>query len=294
LAVVDEQHRFGVLQRGLLRAKGSTPDMLVMTATPIPRSLALAAWGDLDVSTIDELPPGRTPIATEVLPTKKRREIYKRLREELEAGGRAYVVFPVIEEGSVASVLEMGERVREYLSDYPSAVLHGRMPAAERERTMAAFAAGEVRVLISTTVIEVGVDVPEATWMVIESAERFGLAQLHQLRGRVGRGPRPSRCIALHGKLTESGERRLKAFEETTDGFRIAEEDLAIRGPGELLGLRQAGLPGFRIARLPDDLEWLKKARDDAKELLPRLGELELLRQSVQPKGSGEVGGSGL
>jgi len=274
LAVVDEQHRFGVLQRGLLRAKGeTTPDMLVMTATPIPRSLALAAWGDLDVSTIDELPPGRTPIATEVLSVKKRREVYKRLREELKAGGRAYVVFPVIEEG----VEEMGERVREYLSDFPSAVLHGRMPAAERERTMAAFAAGEVRVLVSTTVIEVGVDVPEATWMVIESAERFGLAQLHQLRGRVGRGPRPSRCIALHGKLTESGERRLEAFEKTTDGFRIAEEDLAIRGPGELLGLRQAGLPGFRIARLPEDLEWLEKARDDARELLPRLGELELL-----------------
>jgi len=290
LAVVDEQHRFGVLQRGLLRSKGKTPDMLVMTATPIPRSLALAAWGDLDVSTIDELPPGRTPIATEVLPIKKRREVYKRLREELNAGGRAYVVFPTIEEGS-ASVAELGEKVREYLSDIPSAVLHGRMPAAERERTMAAFAAGEVRVLISTTVIEVGMDVPEATWMVIESAERFGLAQLHQLRGRVGRGARPSRCLALHGKLTESGERRLKAFEETTDGFRIAEEDLAIRGPGELLGLRQAGLPGFRIARLPDDLEWLEKARDDARDLLPRLGELDLLRQSVQPKGSGEVGG---
>ena len=291
LAVVDEQHRFGVLQRGLLRDKGGAggqaPDLLVMTATPIPRSLALAAWGDLDVSTIDELPPGRTPIATEVLPVKKRREVYKRLREELEAGGRAYVVFPLIEEG----VEEMGERVREYLSDVPSAVLHGRMPAAERARAMAAFAAGEVRVLISTTVIEVGVDVPEATWMVIESAERFGLAQLHQLRGRVGRGPRPSRCIALHGKLTESGERRLKAFEETTDGFRIAEEDLAIRGPGELLGLRQAGLPGFRVARLPDDLEWLEKARDDARELLARPGELEMLRQRMEPKQRGEAGG---
>jgi ATP-dependent DNA helicase RecG len=280
LAVVDEQHRFGVLQRGLLRAKGDAPDMLVMTATPIPRSLALAAWGDLDVSTIDELPPGRTPIATEVLPQKKRREVYQRLREELKAGGRAYVAFPVIEEG----VEEMGERVREYLSDFPSAVLHGRMPPAERERTMAAFAAGDLRVLVATTVIEVGVDVPEATWMVIESAERFGLAQLHQLRGRVGRGTRPSRCIALHGKLTEAGERRLKAFAGTTDGFRIAEEDLAIRGPGELLGLRQAGLPGFRIARLPDDLEWLKIARDDARDLLPRLGELEL------PGGPGKMG----
>ena len=280
LAVVDEQHRFGVAQRGRLRAKGETPDMLVMTATPIPRSLALAAWGDLDVSTIDELPPGRTPIATEVLPVKKRREVYKRLREELKAGGRAYVVFPVIEEG----VEEMGERVREYLSDFPSAVLHGRMPPPERERTMTAFAAGEVRILVSTTVIEVGVDVPEATWMVIESAERFGLAQLHQLRGRVGRGSRPSRCIALHGKLSESGERRLKAFEETTDGFRIAEEDLAIRGPGELLGLRQAGLPGFRVARLPEDLEWLKIARDDARELLGRFPELATLRQSVESR----------
>jgi len=289
LAVVDEQHRFGVLQRGRLRAKGSiegkAPDLLVMTATPIPRSLALAAWGELDVSTIDELPPGRTPISTEVLPVKKRREVYKRLREELKGGGRAYVVFPVIEGSDAASVEEMGERVREFLSDIPSAVLHGRIPAAERERTMAAFAAGEVRVLIATTVIEVGVDVPEATWMIVESAERFGLAQLHQLRGRVGRGTRPSRCIALHGRLTEAGERRLQAFEETTDGFRIAEDDLAIRGPGELLGLRQAGLPGFRVARLPDDLEWLEKARDDARELLSRLGELEPLRHRVEPKG---------
>lgn len=295
LAVVDEQHRFGVLQRGSLRAKGQAPDMLVMTATPIPRSLALAAWGDLDVSTIDELPPGRTPVATEVHPVRKRREVYRRLREELESGGRAYVVFPLIEgsdQVSAASVAEMGETVRELLAGFPCAVLHGRMPAADREATLRAFAAGEVRVLISTTVIEVGMDVPEATWMVIESAERFGLAQLHQLRGRVGRGPRPSRCIALHGKLTEAGERRLEVFASTTDGFRIAEEDLAIRGPGELLGLRQAGLPGFRVARLPDDLEWLEEARDDARGLLPRLGELEILRRRVAPRGGGEVAGT--
>ena len=275
LAVVDEQHRFGVLQRDRLRSKGpnegQAPDMLVMTATPIPRSLALVAWGDQEVSVIDELPPGRTPIQTEVAPVKERRRVYRELREDLKAGARAYVVFPMIEEGAAASVEEMGEKLREYLSDVPSAVLHGRMPAAEREEVMRAFAAGEVRVLVSTTVIEVGVDVPEATWMVVESAERFGLAQLHQLRGRVGRGDRPSRCVAIHGKLTEAGERRLEVFAATTDGFRIAEEDLAIRGPGELLGLRQAGLPGFRLARLPEDLDLLVQARDDARDLLPRL-----------------------
>jgi ATP-dependent DNA helicase RecG len=294
LAVVDEQHRFGVLQRGRLRAKGELPDMLVMTATPIPRSLALAAWGDLDVSTIDELPPGRTPVETRVLPARERRKVYRELRQELAAGGRAYVVFPLIEgseqlsAASPASITEMGEKVRQLLADVPSAVLYGRMPAAERERTLRAFAAGEVRVLLSTTVIEVGIDVPEATWMVVESAERFGLAQLHQLRGRVGRGPRPSRCIALHGKLGEAGERRLRVFASTTDGFRLAEEDLAIRGPGELLGLRQAGLPGFRVARLPDDLELLMQARDDARELLAGLrgGELDELRRRVTPIGA--------
>ncbi len=268
LAVVDEQHRFGVLQRDRLRSKGSIPDMLVMTATPIPRSLALAAWGDQEVSVIDELPPGRTPIETEVVAVKERRRVYRELREALKDGARAYVVFPMIEEGAAASVEEMGEKLREYFSEIPSAVLHGRMPAPEREEVMRAFAAGEVRVLLSTTVIEVGVDVAEATWMVIESAERFGLAQLHQLRGRVGRGDRASRCVAIHGKLTEAGERRLEVFRETTDGFRIAEEDLAIRGPGELLGLRQAGLPGFRLARLPEDLDLLIQARDDARNFL--------------------------
>ncbi len=273
LAVVDEQHRFGVLQRDRLRSKGQNqgqlPDMLVMTATPIPRSLALAAWGDQEVSVIDELPPGRTPVETRVVPVKERRKVYRELRQDLEAGARAYVVFPVIEEsGAAASVEEMGEKLREFLSGIPSAVLHGRMPAPEREEVMRAFAAGEIRVLVSTTVIEVGVDVPEATWMIVESAERFGLAQLHQLRGRVGRGPRVSRCIAIHGKLTEAGARRLEVFASTTDGFRIAEEDLAIRGPGELLGLRQAGLPGFRLARLPEDLDLLLQAREDAKDFL--------------------------
>jgi ATP-dependent DNA helicase RecG len=276
LAVVDEQHRFGVLQRDRLRSKGQhqgqAPDMLVMTATPIPRSLALAAWGDQEVSVIDELPPGRTPVETRVVPVKERRKVYRELRQDLEGEARAYVVFPVIDESeSAASVEEMGEKLRDFLAGIPSAVLHGRMPAPEREEVMRAFAAGEIRVLVSTTVIEVGVDVPEATWMIVESAERFGLAQLHQLRGRVGRGPRASRCVAIHGKLTEAGARRLEVFASTTDGFRIAEEDLAIRGPGELLGLRQAGLPGFRLARLPEDLDLLLQARHDldgAKDLL--------------------------
>jgi ATP-dependent DNA helicase RecG len=288
LAVVDEQHRFGVLQRRLLREKGDHPDMLVMTATPIPRSLALAAYGDLPVSILDEMPPGRAPVTTEVLPARKRREVYRRLREELERGGRAYVVFPLIEESDridAASLAAAGEEVRSFLEGFPSAVLHGRMPAEERDRIMRAFAAGDVRVLIATTVIEVGIDVPEATWMVIESAERFGLAQLHQLRGRVGRSDRPSRCIALHGRLSEAGSRRLEVFTSTTDGFRIAEEDLAIRGPGDLLGTRQAGLPSLRIARLPEDWEWLERARDDTRDLLPRMAEpgLERLWERMLP-----------
>jgi ATP-dependent DNA helicase RecG len=278
LAVIDEQHRFGVLQRGRLWGKGDHPDVLIMTATPIPRSLALALWGDLAVSTIAELPPGRSPVATELVPAKKRREVYRRLRAALEAGERAYVVFPLIEEServAAASVAAAGEKVRELLAGIPTAVLHGRTPPAERDRIMRAFAEGEVRALISTTIVEVGVDVPEATWMVIESAERFGLSQLHQLRGRVGRGERASLCLAVHGPLQEMAERRLRVFGETTDGFRIAEEDLAIRGPGDLLGLRQAGVPAFRVARLPDDVEWVARARDDAAELLARLGEAD-------------------
>jgi ATP-dependent DNA helicase RecG len=276
LAVVDEQHRFGVEQRQILTLKGDRPDLLLMTATPIPRSLTLAAYGDLSVSVLDELPPGRTPITTEVVPAGKRAEVYRRLRVALAAGERAYVVFPLIEgseEVAAEAVSELGERVRTYLAEFPSAVLHGRIPAEERERVMRAFACGEVRVLLATTVIEVGIDVPEATWMVIESAERFGLAQLHQLRGRVGRGPGASRCIALASRPSEEGRRRLEVFAGTADGFRIAEADLAIRGPGDLLGTRQAGLPSFRVADIRRDLVWLERARDDARELLSRLAE---------------------
>jgi len=287
LAVIDEQHRFGVAQRALLRQKGDRPDLLVMTATPIPRSLALTAYGDLPVSTLDELPPGRSPVKTEVVPVRRREEVYGRLREAVEAGARAYVVAPIIEESGrldAVSLAELEARVREALPGAPIAVLHGRVPAAERESTMRAFAAGKVQVLVATTVIEVGVDVPEATWMIIESAERFGLAQLHQLRGRVGRGAAPATCIALHGRLSEAARRRLEVFASTNDGFAIAEEDLALRGPGDLMGTRQAGVTALRAARLPEDWDWLVRARDDARELLGRLDKaaLKALGEAVE------------
>jgi ATP-dependent DNA helicase RecG len=295
LAVVDEQHRFGVRQRALLRGKGEQnggqPDLLVMTATPIPRTLALTAWGDLEVSTLDELPPGRTPVATQAYPAAKRKAVYRAVREELTAGGRVYIVVPLIEESgrtAAASLQEAEARVRTELPGVPYAVVHGRVPAAERERAMRAFATGTVQVLLATTVIEVGVDVPAATLMVIESAERFGLAQLHQLRGRVGRGPRPSRCFAVYGRRSAEAERRLEVFARTGDGFEIAEEDLKIRGPGDVLGTRQAGLPAFRSARLPEDWDLLEQARDDARDLLGRLGEAELapLREAADAFGS--------
>ncbi len=279
LAVIDEQHRFGVAQRRLLQAKGDSPDVLVMTATPIPRSLALAFYGDLDQSVLDELPPGRRPIVTEVMPVARRGETYRRLRAALAAGERAYVVVPLIEESEeieAASLEQVGARVREAMHGVASAVLHGRLPAAERDAIMQAFARGDLQLLVATTVIEVGVDVPEATWMVIESAERFGLAQLHQLRGRVGRGERPSHCVALHGRLSETAERRLEVFATARDGFEIAEADLQIRGPGDLLGTRQAGLPRLRVADLVAHREWLERARTDARQLQRRLGEPEL------------------
>jgi len=289
LAVVDEQHRFGVAQRRLLQAKGERPDLLVMTATPIPRSLTLALYGDLDLSVLDELPPGRSPIATEVVSAARRRGVYARLGADLAAGARAYVVFPLIEESEevdAGSVAELGALIRDQFPDVPSAALHGRLPAAEREAILRSFAAGTIRLLVATTVIEVGIDVPEASWMVIESAERFGLAQLHQLRGRVGRGSAPSRCVAIHGRLSEEGRRRLEVFAETADGFRIAEADLAIRGPGELLGNRQSGVPLFRVADLLADEEWLARAREDAHELLARWDDPELaaLRARIEAR----------
>jgi ATP-dependent DNA helicase RecG len=277
LAVIDEQHRFGVAQRERLRGKGadakSPPDLLMMTATPIPRSLALTAYGDLPISTLDELPPGRSPVATRVVSAGKRSEIYRRLRAAVAAGAQAYVVAPRIEEGALAasSLAEVEIRVREALEGFAVAAVHGRMPAADRERVLRAFASGEVRALVATTVIEVGLDVPAATWMVIESAERFGLAQLHQLRGRIGRGAGASTCVAIHGRLAAVARERLETFAALADGFEIAERDLLQRGPGDLLGTRQAGLPALKVARLPADWEWLVRARDDACELLGKL-----------------------
>lgn len=271
LAVVDEQHRFGVAQRQVLLEKGQRPDMLVMTATPIPRSLALTAYGDLSLSVVDELPPGRRAVNTRVVRQDRRDDVHQWLAEHLEKGGQAYVVFPSIDDSSqisCASISTQGEAVRRLLARWPSEVLHGRVETEERERIMESFGAGETRLLVATSIIEVGVDVPGATVMIIDSAERFGLAQLHQLRGRVGRGAERSYCVALHGQLTEEAERRLAVFGETTDGFRIAETDLEIRGPGDLLGTRQAGEPLFRVANIVADRLWLEKARSDARELL--------------------------
>jgi len=270
LAVVDEQHRFGVAQRHLLQRKGSRPDLLVMTATPIPRSLALTVYGDLSLSVIDELPPGRQPIETRVVTAAERGDLYRWLKEKLKAGLQAYVVFPLIEDSdrlSAASIDKLGEQLRDYLSGIESAVLHGRISAEERLAIMSRFRNGEIRVLIATTVIEVGIDVPNASVMLIENGERFGLSQLHQLRGRIGRGQQQSRCVVIHGSLSENARRRLEVFAETQDGFRIAEADLEIRGPGDLLGTRQSGAPLFRLADIIRDREWLERARRDAREL---------------------------
>jgi len=271
LAVVDEQHRFGVAQRRYLQRKGKQPDLLVMTATPIPRSLAMTVYGDLSLSVIDELPPGRLPVETSVVPARKRRNLYEWLRQELADGSQAYVVFPLIEDSDqliAESIATMGEELRRRLGGIESAILHGRIPVDERDEIMARFRQGDIRVLVATTVIEVGVDVPNASIMLIESGERFGLSQLHQLRGRVGRGRRQSTCVVVHGSLTADARRRLEVFSETNDGFRIAEADLQIRGPGDLLGTRQSGVPLFRVADIIRDREWLERARLDAEELI--------------------------
>jgi len=266
LAVVDEQHRFGVLQRDDLQRKGYDADVVVMTATPIPRTLALTAYGDLDVSVVDEKPPGRSPIRTVLRPASARRNVAELLRREIAAGRQAYVVYPLVEESEkledVKAATQMAEEWRRLLPEAQIGLLHGRMKSPEKEAAMAAFAAGSTQVLVSTTVIEVGVDVPNATVMVIEHAERFGLAQLHQLRGRVGRGAAASTCVLLgHGRLSEIARERLETMVRTEDGFVIAEKDLEIRGPGDFFGTRQSGMPTFRVSRLIRDRELLEAAR---------------------------------
>ncbi|MDH3685084.1 MAG: ATP-dependent DNA helicase RecG [Myxococcales bacterium] len=271
LTIVDEQHRFGVLQRAALTAKGAgglTPHGLVMTATPIPRTLALTLYGDLDLSVIDELPPGRSPIVTDVLRDGEGQRVLDLLRETIDRGGQAYVVYPLVEEterSDLRAATEQAARIQAALPDATVALVHGRLDATERAEVMRRFDQGETQVLVSTTVVEVGVDVPTATLMIVEHAERFGLAQLHQLRGRVGRGAGQGTCLLLARGSTADSEARLRAMLETQDGFRIADADLRIRGPGEFLGTRQHGkLPDLRIADLLRDARWVAEAREAA------------------------------
>jgi ATP-dependent DNA helicase RecG len=268
LAIVDEQHRFGVMQRLRLLEKGVRPDVLVMTATPIPRTLALTIYGDLDTSVIDELPPGRKPVVTRQVNQNRIGQVWRFVGEKIAAGQQAYVVYPVIEE-SETQAMKAATRMYEHLAkdlfrDIEVGLLHGRMKADEKEAVMERFQKGEVKILVSTTVIEVGVDVPQATVMVIEDAERFGLAQLHQLRGRVGRGAHQSYCLLVTGKLNDTARERIQSLVDSNDGFHIAEMDLKIRGPGEFFGTRQSGVPALRIADIVRDREWLEIARGEA------------------------------
>ncbi len=271
LAIVDEQHRFGVLQRfGLIR-KAQTPDVLVMTATPIPRTLALTLYGDLDFSVIDELPPNRSPIQTRLISESDRKQAFEFIRAKVQGGEQAYVVYPVIEEAArpdIRTAVRMFEQLsRNVFPEFRVALLHGRLKSDEKEGVMQSFKRGEVQILVSTTVVEVGVDVANATVMLIEHAEQFGLSQLHQLRGRIGRGSVQSHCLLVAGdSRNEVAEERLRTMCETTDGFRISEIDLKLRGPGEFFGTRQAGIPAFRIANLLRDqeiLEWAKREAVD-------------------------------
>ncbi|QFU16488.1 ATP-dependent DNA helicase RecG [Microvirga thermotolerans] len=277
LAVVDEQHRFGVHQRLALGAKGEAVDILVMTATPIPRTLALTYFGDMDVSVLDEKPAGRKPIATKLISIERLDEIVGAIGRALANGDQVYWVCPLVGESETVDLAAAEERFEELRSVFGDRVglVHGKLPGREKDAAMERFARGETRILVSTTVIEVGVDVPQATVMVIEHAERFGLAQLHQLRGRIGRGSRASTCLLVYkGPLGQTAQARLEMMRQTEDGFRIAEEDLRLRGEGEVLGTRQSGLPGFKLARLDVDGDLLAAARDDARLIVERDPEL--------------------
>ena len=278
LAVVDEQHRFGVAQRMMLADKAEhAPHMLVMTATPIPRTLTLSQYGEMDVSRLDEMPPGRQPIETLVMSIEKQAQVVEALGRHIESGGQAYWVCPLVEESETSDQAAAEARAEELRQRFGEKIglVHGRMKGPEKDAVMMAFAAGMLSVLVATTVIEVGVDVPNATFMIIEGAERFGLAQLHQLRGRVGRGDKKSVCLLLRGTmLSETGRARLALMRETNDGFRIAEEDLRLRGAGEILGTRQSGEAGFRLATAEQVTALIQKATDDARLLVDRDGGL--------------------
>lgn len=269
IVITDEQHRFGVMQRAELKKKGINPDVLVMTATPIPRTLALTVYGDLDVSVIDELPPGRQKINTRWVSEGKRDEIYRFIEDQITQGRQAYIVYPLVEESEkledLKAATEMSEHFqKEIFPHLKIGLIHGRMRADEKQEVMARFKANELNILVSTTVIEVGIDVPNATLMLIEHAERFGLAQLHQLRGRVGRSHHKSYCLLIANPTNEDAVQRMKAMTKTNDGFVIAEEDLAIRGPGEFFGTRQAGMPDLKVANIAKDAKFLEMARKEA------------------------------
>lgn len=296
LAIIDEQHRFGVIQRATLRKKGLNPDILVMTATPIPRTLALTVYGDLDISVIDELPPKRRPVETRLFGESMRARVYLMLEEEIKKGRQAYVVYPLIDESektALKAASRMAERLKKTFPHRRIALLHGRIRPKDREDIMDSFKKGDIDILVSTTVIEVGIDVPNATLMVVEHAERFGLAQLHQLRGRVGRGGEQSYCILLtSGCLSEEARRRLQALIKTNDGFSIAEEDLAIRGPGEFFGTKQSGLPELKVANIIRDSRVLEIARKEAFCLAQKdsaLKDHRPLKEALERKWKGRV-----
>ncbi|HBF8449066.1 TPA: ATP-dependent DNA helicase RecG [Clostridioides difficile] len=281
LVITDEQHRFGVMQRSKLSLKGANPDILVMTATPIPRTLALILYGDLDISIIDELPPGRQPIETIAIEKSKRDRAYNNLvRREVESGRQVYIVCPLVEESEAIeakSAVELVEELRaEYFHDLRLGLLHGKMKSSEKDEVMEHFKNKEIDILVSTTVIEVGVNVPNATLMIIENAERFGLAQLHQLRGRVGRGSHKSYCVLIYDSKTDVYRQRMAIMEETNDGFKISEKDLEIRGPGEFFGTRQHGLPELKVANLFKHIKILKLAQQEARYILGEDNNLQL------------------
>jgi ATP-dependent DNA helicase RecG len=279
LVIIDEQHKFGVVQRALLKKKGGNPDVLVMTATPIPRTLAMTLYGDLDISLIGEMPPGRMPVETKVFPESARGKVYRTVDEEVRKGRQAFIVYPLVEESEkldLKDATQMAEHLqKEVFPEFRIGLLHGRMKSDEKEAIMMEFKEGRIQILVATTVIEVGIDIPNATVMVVEHAERFGLSQLHQLRGRIGRGRYPSKCLLLaQYRSSEEARVRLRAMERTADGFQIAEEDLALRGPGEFFGVRQSGLPDFRVAHLVRDAQILVEARREAFQLVQEDPEL--------------------
>jgi len=281
LVVIDEQHRFGVVQRAILREKGGNPDVLVMTATPIPRTLAMTAYGDLDFSVIDEMPPGKKKVITKVFSERQRDKVYELVRSEIKSGNQAFVIYPLVEESEKLDLRD-ATNMSVHLQDivFPElrvGLIHGRMKNDAKERIMHDFMGRKLDILVSTTVVEVGIDVPQASLMIIEHAERFGLSQLHQLRGRVGRGAAQSYCLMIaHQAASNDARRRLKVMEETNDGFRIAEEDLVIRGPGDFMGTRQSGIPDFRVASIMRDARLLAMARGEALGLLEKDPELSM------------------